>query len=428
MFQDRTDAGRRLAGYLEQQGAAADIVLGIPRGAMPVAGPVGDALDAPLDIVVAQKMGAPDNPELAIGAATADRSVYRNDDLIDRLGISEEYVERERAEEAENARQKANTYRDEPPDLRGKRVVVVDDGVATGATAIACLRQVREAGASWVALAVPVGSPDSVEELRREADAVYALETPSDFRAVGQYYRDFGQVTDEEAMAYLGWRTVSGDGSVDGTGAAGEDGVFDIPADDVTLEGELIVPGSAEGIVVFAHGSGSSRHSPRNNFVAETLRDRGLGTLLFDILTEAEGRHRENRFDVPLLTDRLLAVTEWLIHRGDLHGRTVGYFGASTGAAAALRAAARRPDTGAVVSRGGRVDMAEDALDDVRAPTLFVVGGDDEDVLKLNREAYDRLPGRKDLQVVEGAGHLFEGAGELESVAALAADWFETYL
>jgi predicted phosphoribosyltransferase len=203
MFQDRTDAGQQLAELLDREGVDADIVLGIPRGTMPVARPVADALDAPLDIVVAQKMGAPDNPELAIGAAAADGGVYRNDDLIDRLGISEEHVERERAKEAENAREKANTYRDEPPDLRGKRVVVVDDGVATGATAIACLRQVREAGVSWVALAVPVGSPDSVDELRREADAVYELETPRDFRAVGQYYRDFGQVIDEEAMAYL---------------------------------------------------------------------------------------------------------------------------------------------------------------------------------------------------------------------------------
>lgn len=203
MFQHRTDAGRQLADHLDRRGVTADIVLGIPRGAMPVARPVADALGADLDIVVAQKMGAPDNPELAVGAAASDGSVYLNDDLIARLGVDGGYLERERATEAENAREKARTYRERPPELAGKRVVVVDDGVATGATAIACLRQVRDAGASYVALAVPVGPPDSIDELRREADDVFALETPRDFRAVGAHYRDFGQVSDEEAMSYL---------------------------------------------------------------------------------------------------------------------------------------------------------------------------------------------------------------------------------
>ena len=203
MFQNRTDAGRQLAEHLERQGVTADLVLGIPRGAMPVARPVADALGADLDIVVAQKMGAPDNPELAVGAAASDGSAYLNDDLVARLGVDDEYLERERAKEAENARDKARTYRKRPPELAGRRVVVVDDGVATGATAVACLRQVRDAGASYLALAVPVGPPDSIDELRREADDVFALETPRDFRAVGAHYRDFGQVSDEEAMSYL---------------------------------------------------------------------------------------------------------------------------------------------------------------------------------------------------------------------------------
>jgi len=198
-----------------------------------------------------------------------------------------------------------------------------------------------------------------------------------------------------------------------------------IPVDDVELEGMLEVPDGAPGIVVFAHGSGSSRKSPRNNFVAEVIRDRGLGTLLFDLLTEEEDRVRENRFDIPLLTDRLLAVTEWLRARDDTADRTVGYFGSSTGAASALRAAARRRDeVDSVVSRGGRVDLAEAALDEVRAPTLFIVGGADTQVLERNREAYDRLACEKELHVVEGAGHLFEGEGELEEVADVAADWF----
>lgn len=202
-----------------------------------------------------------------------------------------------------------------------------------------------------------------------------------------------------------------------------------IPADGVALEGELRVPDGATGLVVFAHGSGSSRHSPRNNFVAEVLRDRDLGTLLFDLLTEAEDRIRENRFDVPLLTDRLVAVTDWVERRDGTTDLAIGYFGASTGAAAALRAAARRgPGIGAVVSRGGRVDLASDRLDEVRAATLFIVGGEDADVLERNREAFDALDCEADLQVVEGAGHLFEGPGELEEVADVAGDWFADHL
>jgi pimeloyl-ACP methyl ester carboxylesterase len=198
-----------------------------------------------------------------------------------------------------------------------------------------------------------------------------------------------------------------------------------IPVDDVELEGILDVPGGATGLVVFAHGSGSSRKSPRNNFVAEIIRERGLGTLLFDLLTEEEDRIRENRFDIPLLTDRLVAVTEWLWTRAGTRDLNVGYFGSSTGAASALRAAARLDaDVDAVVSRGGRVDMASEALDGITMPTLFIVGGADTQVLERNREAYDQLACETELHVVEGANHLFQGEGELEAVADVAADWF----
>lgn len=198
-----------------------------------------------------------------------------------------------------------------------------------------------------------------------------------------------------------------------------------IPADGASLAGTVDVPQDASGIVVFAHGSGSSRESPRNTHVADVLRDRGLGTLLFDLLTEAEDRSRQNRFDIGLLTARLVAVTEWVWTRDWAGDAPVGYFGSSTGAAAAVRAAAQLgDDVDAVVTRGGRVDMADEALPDVTAPTLFVVGGADTDVLALNRRARDRLDAEGSLHVVAEAGHLFEGPGQLDEVAAVAADWF----
>lgn len=201
--------------------------------------------------------------------------------------------------------------------------------------------------------------------------------------------------------------------------------VTSIPVDGVELDGILSVPDDATGLVVFAHGSGSSRRSPRNNFVADVIRERGLGTLLFDLLTQAEDRNREMRFDIPLLTSRLVAVTGWLWEREQTRDLNVGYFGSSTGAAAALRAAARLGgDVGAVVSRGGRVDLASEVLESVHSPTLLVVGGTDTQVLELNRRTYVRLRCEKDLHVVEGAGHLFEEEGELAEVADVAADWF----
>ena len=205
--------------------------------------------------------------------------------------------------------------------------------------------------------------------------------------------------------------------------------LVEIPAHNVQLEGNLTIPESATGLVVFAHGSGSSRHSPRNNFVADELNDRGLATLLFDLLTEEEDRDYETRFDIDLLVERLLTATDWLETRDDLREFPLGYFGSSTGAAAALRAAAaREADVSAVVSRGGRVDLAGESLADVAAATLFVVGGRDSQVLALNREAFERLRGEKELAVVEGAGHLFEEPGTLEKVADLAGGWFVEHL
>jgi dienelactone hydrolase len=202
-----------------------------------------------------------------------------------------------------------------------------------------------------------------------------------------------------------------------------------IPLEGIGHAGDLAVPAGSRGIVVFAHGSGSSRLSPRNTYVATRLQEGGLATLLFDLLTETEDRRRETRFDIGLLTRRLEAATDWLIRQPELQTLAIGYFGASTGAAAALRAAASRPrQVSAVVSRGGRPDLASAELPRVRAPTLLIVGGHDEQVIELNRQAYALLAAHKELVIVPGATHLFEEAGTLERVAELACDWFLKYL
>ncbi len=206
-----------------------------------------------------------------------------------------------------------------------------------------------------------------------------------------------------------------------------------VSAGPVTVEGNLVVPEGAQGVVLFAHGSGSSRFSPRNRYVAHTIQEGGLGTLLIDLLTEEEERidlrTREIRFDIPLLAERLVGAVDWLRANEETHELSIGLFGSSTGAAAALMAAPRRPEAiGAIVSRGGRPDLAGAALRQVQAPTLLIVGGRDTVVITLNEQALAQLQVEKRLEIVPGATHLFEEPGALEKVAELARDWFRQHL
>jgi len=214
---------------------------------------------------------------------------------------------------------------------------------------------------------------------------------------------------------------------------SGVDSQVVIPVDSITLEGNLTIPSGAPGVVLFAHGSGSSRHSPRNQLVAAELNRAGLGTLLMDLLTAEEERvdavTRRLRFDIALLSQRLVGAIDWLTREPATRDRRIGLFGASTGAAAALVAAARRPEAvAAIVSRGGRPDLADEALPLVEAPTLLIVGGNDNLVIDLNEMAAAKMRGEKRLALVPGATHLFEEPGALEEVARLARDWFVTYL
>ena len=217
------------------------------------------------------------------------------------------------------------------------------------------------------------------------------------------------------------------------TGWQGHEAIVGVGAGAVTLEGNLNLPDGAEGVVLFAHGSGSSRHSPRNRYVAAVLQEAGLATLLVDLLTPDEEavdlRTAHLRFDIGLLAERLAGATDWLARQPETQNLRVGYFGASTGGGAALVAAADRPDrVDAVVSRGGRPDLAGPALPRVQAPTLLLVGGHDYPVIDMNRAALAQLRAEKRLEIVPGATHLFEEPGVLEQVARLATDWFQHYL
>ncbi|UUN28148.1 phosphoribosyltransferase family protein [Streptomyces sp. FIT100] len=421
LFNDRVDAGQRLAEALGPLRAADPVVLGLPRGGVPVAFQVARALGAPLDVIVVRKLGVPYHRELGFGAIGEGGVRIISDDIVRRGHVSRKDVESvEQAEHAELARQ-AERFRAgrERVGIAGRTVIVVDDGVATGATAAAACEVVRAQGAARVVLAVPVAPPDAVAWLRTEADEVVCLSTPRAFSAVGEWYRDFSQTPDDEVVALLERAASEEPAPVKPEEA-------EIDAGGVRLAGELTVPDGAGAVVMFAHGSGSSRHSPRNRAVATALNEAGLGTLLFDLLTEAEAGDRANVFDIEILARRLAGATQWLRTRVSV---PIGYFGASTGAAAALWAASGAgPEVGAVVSRGGRPDLAGSRLPGVRAPTLLIVGGRDTTVLDLNRQARSALRCECRLEVVPGATHLFEEPGALDEVADLARDWFTVHL
>jgi putative phosphoribosyl transferase len=421
-FEDREDAGRRLAARLERYRDERPVVFALPRGGVPVGFEISRSLGAPLEVFVARKLGAPGQPEFGIGAVAPGGVRVLNADVVGRLGIPDDYVEGVTRRETAEVERRMRLFRgDRPePEVRGRTVIVVDDGLATGVTARAAVEALRRLGPGRLILASPVCAAQTAEVLAPEVDELVCLEAPADLGAIGFWYHDFSQTSDEEVVELL-------------ERARQPEGTVRVPAGHVELEGALSVPAGAAGVVLFAHGSGSSRHSPRNRHVARTLYEKGLATLLIDLLTpgeeEVDLRTRSLRFDVGLLAQRLAGATDWLRRNPQTRDLRVGYFGASTGAGAALMAAAERPEeVGAVVSRGGRPDLAGDALPLVGAPTLLIVGGEDEQVIQLNEEALARLRAEKRLEIVPGAGHLFEEPGALDEVARLAAGWFARHL
>ena len=435
-YLDRVDAGWRLGERLRYLEGEDVVVLGLPRGGVPVAAGVAYALGAPLDVIIVRKLGAPRQPEFAMGALGEGGVRVITDEAVAMAGVSPKELAAIEARERAEIERRAHRFRaGRPPvPITGRTVVVIDDGIATGSTARAACRVARAQGAARIILAVPVGHSEAIASLRGEADEVICLTEPRSLLAIGEWYADFSQTSDEEVVNLLSDAAASRAGGavtgnrVPGTAAAdpaGTDEEIVLDAGSAELAGHLTVPAQAAGLVLFVHGSGSSRHSPRNRLVAGVMTSAGLGTLLFDLLTPGEELDRGNVFDIELLAGRLLEITRQVAKPGT----RVCYFGASTGAAAALWAAAEPGiDIAAVVSRGGRPDLAWPRLPLVRAPTLLVVGGADEMVLELNARAQRQLRCENRIAVIPGATHLFEEPGALPAVAELARDWFTGHL
>ena len=428
-FRDREDAGRQLAVKLQQYRNQNPLILGLPRGGVAVARYIALALDAPLDVIVSRKLGAPWQPELGIGAVAPD-DVLVLDEFASRFyPLPDEQIQQiARRERAEVERRLAD-YRGgkQEPDIGGRTVILVDDGLATGVTARAAIEWARRQNPRKIVFAAPVCAPSSADMLRETVEAVVCALEPQDFAAVGYWYDDFRQLEDEDVRRLL---TETPDASESAVVHVPDIQPVRIKVDSVTIDGDLAMPESPIGIVLFAHGSGSSRHSKRNRYVAERLNGAGIGTLLMDLLTpneEVEDSVTGHlRFDIPFLTERLLGATDYVRENPLTRNLPIGYFGASTGAAAALSAAARRPEgIYAVVSRGGRPDLAATELGKVKAPTLLIVGGSDHVVIPLNQQALARIRAEGSrIEIVPGATHLFEEPGALEEVARLASDWF----
>jgi putative phosphoribosyl transferase len=399
-----------------------------------------------MDIFLVRKLGVPGYEELAMGAITTGEIRVLNDDVVRSFRITEDTLKIVAKREMQELERRQRQYRgDRPePDIRDKIVILVDDGLATGASMKAAVIAVRSRDPKRIIVAVPTGAAEVCAELGELADEVHCAIMPEPFFSVGTWYRNFLQTSDEEVIDLLQRSAVEpvgkGHEKIKGIIIMArrmveqlEEMPVKIATEDVMIEGNLTCPEGATGIVLFAHGSGSSRFSPRNRFVAGYFNQEGFATLLIDLLTREEEsldlQTAELRFNIPLLAQRVVIATDWLEGNADTMNLKLGYFGASTGAAAALMAASTRPDrVHAIVSRGGRPDLAIPEVDRVTAPTLFIVGEYDHTVIEMNRHACDRMHVPKQLTIVPGATHLFEEPGALEEVARLSGAWFEQYL
>ncbi|MDS1272617.1 phosphoribosyltransferase family protein [Lipingzhangella sp. LS1_29] len=456
-FVDRSDAGRRLAERVRPFAAADPIVLALPRGGVAVGAELARSLGVDLGVLLVRKLGLPGQPELGVGALAEDGQVTYDDAALARLGVSRDRLSATVRAEQRELRRRSRKYRgDRPvPRMHGRDVLVVDDGLATGASALAALRMVRRHHPSRLVLAVPVGSLTAVERLRSEADDVVLLCAPENFRSVGEWYQDFDQLTDEQVTALL----TELDTSHRLPEQEQAERAVRIRAGDADLDADLILPPQARGTVVLAVLHGKRRERSRR--LVSELVGRGYATLAVELLSSQEVIPRErsttragvgtgNSADTGVERDRTEAVeptvdpevgplahrlqvaVRWLRRSAAPARNPVGLLGVGPSVAPVLVAASRCPaDVAGVVVAGGRVDDAEGALTAVRAPTLALVEGADSVVYELTAWAVRRIDAYHELRRVAGAESLLTEpgqAGQEYEVAAAAGDWFERHL
>jgi len=423
-FKDRAEAGRLLGEKLLSYKNQNPLLLAIPRGGVPIAAAAAQVLQCPWDLLLVKKIGAPFQPELAIGAVSEDGKPHFNADLVKLLSIdskTRQKLTEQKVREIAEQNQKFRQGRP-PEDVRGRVAIIVDDGIATGATLIAAVQLLKQRGPAKIVVAAPVGAEESIERLEDYCDEVVCLEAPPNFMAVGLWYESFNQVEDQEVLRFF-QESQNFRSRAASLKTAPRPETVNLKDGEKTFTGELTTLPDMKGVVIFAHGSGSSRLSPRNKYVAEKLHEAGFGTLLFDLLTTQEADDRRLVFDIELLARRLGLATDWTDNKfqGEM---PIAYFGASTGAGAALSAAAQtKKNIFAVVSRGGRPDLALPQLPFVSAPTLLIVGAADSAVIPLNEKAKQKLP-HAEMVLVPRATHLFEEPGTLDEVVRYAVDWF----
>ncbi|MEE2037275.1 phosphoribosyltransferase family protein [Nocardiopsis sp. CT-R113] len=421
-FADRSEAGRRLAERVRPLAVNDPLVLALPRGGVPVGAELARRLDADFDVLMVRKIGLPGRPETGVGAIAEDGRVLFDDRALARMQVPRQALSDTVAAERDELDRRRRVYRGDRsgPRIAGRDCVIVDDGVATGGTARAALRMVREAGPSRLILAVPVAAPEAVEALREDVDELVVLSAPDNFHSVGEWYRDFDQLSDGHVTAILAEQ-----GRVHPRSDAAR-GVR-VRAGRVYLDGDLTVPAVLRGAVVLAAGEG--RSDPRWQAISSAMQQAGYATLLLDLLTVQEQESGSGGADTAVMGERLSAAVTWLRRATDAANEPLGVLGSGSAAPAALVTAAERPeDVAAVVVHGGRIDLAEPSLPEVRAPVLVLLESRDSFVRELGEWARGRMGGPTDLRVMSGAEQLLHGAKEWRQVAGETLDWFDRHL
>lgn len=426
-YHDRHHAAVVMAGALARYAPQSPLVVAIARGGIPVAVTVAQELGAELDVIVVQKLGVPGHPHVTAGAVSSRGASNINHRALGAFGISPMALDRALDKERLVLQQLEREIRAGHPakSVTGRLVIVVDDAIITGTTLHVAVTALRQAGARQLVLAAPAGSQSALSTLRAEVADVVCPAPLERLDRLADAYENCDAVSVQYCRQLFEQVEARGHLHPEHADVA-------ITAGNLKLAGTLTIPPDPRGLVVFVHGSGSNRFSPRNGKVARALEGAGFATLLFDLLTAeeqaADSQTQELRNDLALLAERVSSVVEWLAQQPATAGLPIGLFGASTGAAAALSAAVSGSGSiNAVVSRGGRPDLAEAILERVRTPTLLLVGSEDHAVLELNRAAAQRLHCPHSTKIVAGATHLFAEPGALEAVAEHAIRFFSAH-